>query len=275
MSYQATVYKVMIASPSDVKEERQIVREEIANWNAAHSEARGIVLLPVSWEANAAPSSGDRPQGIINKRILAGADLLVGVFWTRLGTSTGKFPSGTVEEIEEHIAQTKPAMLYFSQAPIVPGNLDGDQYAGVQKLRESLKDRALYHVYDDAQAFRPDFAHHLQITMNMPQFAQTAVGIGRIAEETRPSLGDKARSLLVAATEGRDGHILYRDFLGGTIISAGDHDFAEHADARELAAWKAGLGELEDAGLLEANTKRTIFTVTHAGFGMAESLKDK
>jgi hypothetical protein len=27
-------------------------------------------------------------------------DILMGVFWTRLGTPTGKAPSGTVEEIE-------------------------------------------------------------------------------------------------------------------------------------------------------------------------------
>jgi hypothetical protein len=31
---------------------------------------------------------GDEPQKIINKRILKDADLLVGIFWTRLGTPT-------------------------------------------------------------------------------------------------------------------------------------------------------------------------------------------
>ena len=33
MSYQATVFKVMIASPGDVSAERKIIREMIAEWN--------------------------------------------------------------------------------------------------------------------------------------------------------------------------------------------------------------------------------------------------
>ncbi|WP_416047921.1 hypothetical protein [Cupriavidus basilensis] len=276
MSYPATVYKVMIASPSDVKEERQIVREEIANWNAAHSETRAIVLLPVSWEANSAPSSGDRPQGIINKQVLAGADLLVGVFWTRLGTSTGKFPSGTVEEIEEHIAQGKPAMLYFSDAPVVPKSLDGDQYAGVLKLRDSLKERALYHTYDDVQEFRRSFAHHLQITLNQEPF-KGAMQMGALIEEApqRPSLSDEALALLRAATGSRDGHILSLAHLGGHDISAGDKSFTDGQEARGLAVWKGALRELEVSGLVESNRSGNIFTVTRAGYEAAESLSSE
>ena len=64
-----------------------------------------------------APEMGDEPQTIINKRILEDADFLVGIFWTRLGTPTASYASGAVEEIEEHLAAGKPAMLYFSAAP--------------------------------------------------------------------------------------------------------------------------------------------------------------
>ena len=38
MSYDAKVFNVMIASPSDVESERSIVREVIYEWNAVHSE---------------------------------------------------------------------------------------------------------------------------------------------------------------------------------------------------------------------------------------------
>ena len=34
MAFQAKVYKIMIASPSDVDDERNIVRDVIAKWNA-------------------------------------------------------------------------------------------------------------------------------------------------------------------------------------------------------------------------------------------------
>jgi len=68
MSYAATVYKVMIASPGDINGERRIVREVIADWNSAHSETRGIVLMPIGWETHSVPDMGGRPQEIINKQ---------------------------------------------------------------------------------------------------------------------------------------------------------------------------------------------------------------
>ena len=37
MPYQADVYNVMLASPSDVNEERQTAREIILDWNNIHS----------------------------------------------------------------------------------------------------------------------------------------------------------------------------------------------------------------------------------------------
>lgn len=89
MSYQATVFKVMIASPGDVAAERNVIREVITEWNNVNADARRTVLLPVGWETHSVPEMGDRPQAIINKQILGGCDLLVGVFWTRLGTETG------------------------------------------------------------------------------------------------------------------------------------------------------------------------------------------
>src|SRR3990170_3892303 len=103
MVYNAIVCKVMIASPSDVVSERNIVREVLYEWNTVNADTRKIVLLPVGWETDTSPTMGERPQSIINKQVLRNCDLLVGVFWTRIGTSTGEHVSGTVEEIEEHI----------------------------------------------------------------------------------------------------------------------------------------------------------------------------
>ena len=40
MAFLAKVYKIMIASPSDVAKERNIVRDVIAEWNAIHGEKR-------------------------------------------------------------------------------------------------------------------------------------------------------------------------------------------------------------------------------------------
>ena len=80
MSYAATTFNVMIASPGDVASERAIVRDVVNEWNAVHSSARKLVLLPIVWESHSSPEMGATAQDIINNQVLAKCDLLVGVF---------------------------------------------------------------------------------------------------------------------------------------------------------------------------------------------------
>ena len=127
MAFDATVVNVMIASPSDVATERQNIRDIVNGWNAVHAQDRHLVLLPCAWETHASPVMGNRPQAIINKQLLKQCDLLVAVFWTKLGSPTGEAVSGTVEEINEHVAGGKPAMIYFSDAPVRPDSVDDTQ----------------------------------------------------------------------------------------------------------------------------------------------------
>src|SRR5271163_3521572 len=53
MSFKAETYRILIASPSDMVEERQVATEAIDEWNAQHAAAESIVLLPVKWETHA------------------------------------------------------------------------------------------------------------------------------------------------------------------------------------------------------------------------------
>ena len=46
MAFQANVYYVMIASPSDVCEERERIVNLLMDWNREHTESLGVVLLP-------------------------------------------------------------------------------------------------------------------------------------------------------------------------------------------------------------------------------------
>src|SRR4051794_518434 len=103
MPFKANTYRVMIASPSDLAEERQAVTEAINEWNALHAIAESVVLLPVKWETHAIPQSGIRPQEAINGQLVTESDILIGLFWTRIGTGTGVAESGTVEEIDQFV----------------------------------------------------------------------------------------------------------------------------------------------------------------------------
>jgi hypothetical protein len=66
MSFISETYRVLIASPSDLAEERQAATDAVNDWNAQHAVAESVVLLPVKWETHATPQSGVRPQEAIN-----------------------------------------------------------------------------------------------------------------------------------------------------------------------------------------------------------------
>jgi len=54
------IIKVLIASPSDVGEERKIAEDVIRDWNASHDGKEEIRLEAILWESHTAPDSGDR-----------------------------------------------------------------------------------------------------------------------------------------------------------------------------------------------------------------------
>jgi hypothetical protein len=123
------------------------------------------VIEPVLWETHVRPAMGDRPQGIINKQLVERCDLLIGAFWTRLGTPTGVAESGTAEEIEQFRTAGKPVLLYFSSAPVVPESLDQDQYRALVAYRERLARDGLYSRYDSLAEFREQLQRHIAGTM--------------------------------------------------------------------------------------------------------------
>ncbi|GAG83881.1 unnamed protein product, partial [marine sediment metagenome] len=175
MAYKATVIPVMIASPGDVIEERDVIRSVIYDWNDINSSASKVILIPVGWETNISPELGARPQEIINIRILEDCDLLVGVFWTRIGTPTGKAKSGTVEEIEEHIKSGKPAMIYFSSKPVAPESLDSVQYSEVQSFKDKCKKRGLVEEFENIEQFKQKFAKQLPLCLSHNSYIQSLI----------------------------------------------------------------------------------------------------
>src|SRR5437762_10401769 len=116
MRNNARVIEILLAGPSDVKKELQVVRNVINDWNAAHSRTENTSLEAIHWDTHAFPEIGDRPQNIINKQLVDKCDLLIAVFWKSIGSPTGVAASGTIEEIERFRSSGRPVMLYFSEA---------------------------------------------------------------------------------------------------------------------------------------------------------------
>ena len=279
MAFPATVYRIMLASPSDVASERTIVREVLAEWNAANAERRGLVILPVGWEVDVAPEMGEAPQSIIDKRILTEADLVIGIFWTRIGTPTARYASGAVEEIEEHVTAGKPTMLYFSTAPAAPDAIDGTQYAGLKAFRESCQSRGLYETYATLEEFRRDLSRQLQIRMNEAPFqGMSDAGAAPSTKGTSPGpaeLSSEARTLLAAAAAKDAGGVIMRmPYGGGTTIQVNDTVFTDDSNARSVALWESAIEELEAHGYAKTgSTAREVFSLTRKGFDAGDALK--
>src|ERR1700693_4365857 len=69
--------------------------------------------------------------------------MLVGMFWTKIGTTTGVAESGTVEEIDQFVAAGKPALLYFSSRPIDPNKIDLKQHKKLKSFKAATYKKAL------------------------------------------------------------------------------------------------------------------------------------
>jgi hypothetical protein len=124
-------------------EERQAATEAVYEWNAQHAVAESVVLLPVKWETHATPQLAVRPQEAVNRQLVRECDILVGMFWTKIGSTTGVAESGTVEEIDQFVATGKPALLYFSSRPIDPNKIDLKQNKRLRSFKVATQKKAL------------------------------------------------------------------------------------------------------------------------------------
>lgn len=163
MSYESTVYRILIASPSDVDEEREVVSRIIQDWNDLNSFNKKIVLLPVRWETHSSPTFGVRPQEAINKQLVDDCDLLVGFFWTKIGTPTGEEIGGTVEEIKRVSKAGKPVMLYFSKRGKDPSLIDLEQLDSLNKFKGEVYKTALVENFNSIVEFRDKLSRQLEM----------------------------------------------------------------------------------------------------------------
>jgi hypothetical protein len=272
----------MIASPSDVIKERKVSREIIHEWNNIHSFDKKIVLLPIGWETDSAHIMGDRPQGIINKQILEKCDLLIGIFWTRIGTPTGEAISGTVEEIEKHIKTGKPAMLYFSSVPVVPESLDQEQFSKLLQFKEDCKSKGLFESFSTTEEFENKFTRQLQLTINNNDFFKSKSEIDPVENEIinikydseSKSLSEEAKTILIEASKDPNGEVMKLSFLGGEFTIQTNRKKLNPDDLpRTKAIWYGAIDELVSHDLIEdIGFKGEIFRITRKGYQYIDNL---
>ena len=272
MAFPTLAVRVMIASPSDVETERSLAYEVINRWNAAHSQATGLVLLPMHWETNATAQYGRPAQVDTNEHLTDVADILVGIFWSRLGTPTAEYPSGTVEEIKRHSSTGKLTLLYFSIAK-VPRDADSKQLDAVKTFEAEARPLGSPFQYDGPDKFQEVFAHQLAIEMSRRSFR----GESRTANDThsettvKRALSKDAKRLLIAGSSDPNGFIFHFGNARSPVIQANRFQFTQDGAVRTAAKWEAALKELEGVKLVvDVKGSRQSFKVTDEGFQVAD-----
>lgn len=167
MPESVRLFRVLLASPSDVIEEYPLIMEVVADWNIQHGDRRKTRLELVNWRTHSYPDTGTRPQALINRQFADRADIVVAVFWKKLGSPTGKAASGTVEEIERALKRRKKVMIYFSQRIGVdaePGDSE-KQAKKIEQYKKRIGQKALYGTYRDVRDFQANARRDLALLM--------------------------------------------------------------------------------------------------------------
>lgn len=277
MPYPATVVEILIASPGDVRQERQIAREVILGWNQVHTKKDGLILLPRMWEIDATPQMGSGPQGVINEQLVKNSDLIVAIFWTRLGTPAANALSGTVEEIKQHLDAGKPALIYFSRKS-PEYQMDYSQRDVLKAFENELKPKGLLGEFRDESEFKDRFRDALERTVHKFFFAiSVGVTTDGDSESTSISLTDKALTVLSVTAKSNNLQFIKMPMAVGVQIWSGNTVFTQGSDPRDVVGWTSAIQELLNLGFCrDINGKDQIFALTQGGLDYLEKgLRDR
>lgn len=265
--YTANCFNVMIVSPSDVQEERNIIKENLYRWNELNSHHRKIIFSVLGYDINAHPDSGKHPQEILNHQLLEQADLIIAIFWTKLGSPTTEYSSGSVEEISKHIQQGKQALIYFSNKSVDLRNLDSEQYKRLQEYKNSIQKSAFYKEFSTDEEFKRMLNDDIQLLAN--ELAEdNVIQEKETAEISLSSLSEMEIEVLKIMKEKQQ--LQFIKVLGGTYFGG---DLIH--DQRRLAEIEEAIDFLEDKGFIKPTSyKRNLFDLTASGYRMCDKLED-
>ena len=153
-------YDILISCPGDIKAELVVIDSVVDRFNQQFSDDLGIMLRIRHWAKSSFSESGGNPQALLNKQFVEKCDAAVALFWTRFGTPTDQYGSGSEEEVQIMLDDGKQVFLGFSSKPIDPSMIDSDQYKALQAFKAKYTDKGIYFCYStDEELEKTLFAH--------------------------------------------------------------------------------------------------------------------
>lgn len=153
MPYQATIYQVLLSSPSDLPvQHREIITSAMQMWNATSGRMSKIHFSATDWNTGVNPTYGVHPQQAINDAIVDSSDLAIVVFTGKLGTPTENFESGTVEEIERLFEEGKQVAIFVNRISIPAEGVSSAQAKlRLEEYLESVQSKCFYKDYSSLE----------------------------------------------------------------------------------------------------------------------------
>lgn len=177
MAKTITLYKIFLASPSDLYDERILVEEVVEELNFSTFNNSNIKIELVRWETHANPDIGKYPQQVINNDIGSDYDIFIGLLWSKFGQPTENYSSGTEEEFYNAYSRYKrnsssiKIMFYFKQAPIPFEKIDTDGINLIRKFKSGLGEKGiLYWEYTSIDEFQKLI--RIQLTRKIQELLQ-------------------------------------------------------------------------------------------------------
>lgn len=164
--------RVFVASPNDVQPEKERLEKIIRELNLTYAADLALQLELLRWETHSYPSFGVDAQAVINEQIGGDYDIFIGILWSRVGTPTSRFASGTLEEFQAAYQKWKSdsnsitLMIYFKDEPVAPSQLDTDQLRQVQDFKKGLPpEGGFYWLFGTTDEFETNARLHLLRTV--------------------------------------------------------------------------------------------------------------
>ena len=168
MPYSKTIFRVLLSSPSDLKPERKIVERIVSEINKIY-KASPFGLELTLWEQDVPPETDlKHPQTRVDKIFKYDqSDLLIGMFYKKIGSPALESESGTVHEIDEAIKAfqvkgTPKVMLYFKVPTFKEPGLDMlDDYSRVLRKKSEYGKLGIFQDFKNIPEFEIYCREHL------------------------------------------------------------------------------------------------------------------
>lgn len=117
------------------------------------------------------PSFGDYPQDVVNSQIGEDYDVFIGILWSRFGTPTPKYESGTEEEFYRAYERYKNGddvelMIYRKDESVPPSKIDAEQLQKVNSFTSEVgKLGGYYFTFTVKEQFQDILLKHLDMVI--------------------------------------------------------------------------------------------------------------